>query len=69
MAVVTDRLLTADDLAQRWQVPRAHVYRLAREGRVPTVRLGRYVRYRADAIEEFERAGGETTNREGVPTP
>lgn len=52
------RLLTADDLAARWQVPSSQVYRLTRDGRLPTVRLGRYYRYAPAAIEEFERAGG-----------
>ena len=31
-AAEADRLLTADDLAQRWQVDRSHIYRLARDG-------------------------------------
>jgi excisionase family DNA binding protein len=51
-------LLTAEQLAERWQVPRSHVYRLAREGKLPTVQLGRYRRWRLAAIEEFERDGG-----------
>lgn len=48
------RLLTADDLAERWSVTVAHVYRLAREDRIPTVRIGRYFRFRPDAIEAWE---------------
>lgn len=52
---MTDRLLTADDLAARWQVPKAHVWRLARTGEIPVVRLGRYMRFRLDAIDAFER--------------
>lgn len=51
-------LLTADELAARWQVGRAHVYRLAREGRVPSVRVGRYFRFRLAAIEAWEQEGG-----------
>lgn len=50
------RLLTADDLAARWAVPRSHVYRLSRERNLPTVRLGRYYRYRLEAIEAWEAA-------------
>jgi excisionase family DNA binding protein len=50
------RLLTADDLAERWSVPKAHVYRLARNGAIPCVELGRYRRFRIEAIEAFERA-------------
>jgi excisionase family DNA binding protein len=52
------RLLTADELATRWQVPTAHVYRLARDGKLPTVRLGKYVRFRAAEMEQFEAGGG-----------
>ena len=51
---MTGQLLTAEQLAERWQVPKSHVYRLAREGRIPTVELGRYKRFRVDEIERFE---------------
>jgi excisionase family DNA binding protein len=47
-------LLTAEQLAERWQVPTGHVYRLTRERKIPVVKLGRYYRYRVDAIERFE---------------
>jgi excisionase family DNA binding protein len=57
----TTRLLTAEQLAERWQVPRSQVYRLARDGRVPVVTVGRYYRFRMDGIEcwelESERVG------------
>jgi excisionase family DNA binding protein len=56
---VADRLLTAEELAYRWQVPKSHVYRLSREGRIPTVKLGKYYRYRLDAIAAWEVAHGE----------
>lgn len=48
------RLLTAEQLAERWQVPVAQIYRLTRTGTVPAVKLGRYRRYRPEAIERFE---------------
>jgi excisionase family DNA binding protein len=51
---MSGRLLTAVELAERWQVPKSHVYRLTRDGTVPAVKLGRYYRYRLDAIERFE---------------
>ena len=57
-AVTASRLLTADDLAERWQVPKAHVYRLTRSGQLPTVKLGRYCRYDVRAVEAFEAGGG-----------
>ena len=51
---MTGQLLTADQLGERWQGTKSHVYRLAREGRIPCVELGRYKRFRLDAIEAFE---------------
>jgi excisionase family DNA binding protein len=39
------RLLTAEDVAERLQVPRSWVYREAREGRLPSVPCGRYRRF------------------------
>lgn len=59
--ITFSRLLTADELAARWQVPKAHVYRLSREHRIPTVRLGRWRRYRLDDIDAWER--GEFDSR------
>jgi predicted DNA-binding transcriptional regulator AlpA len=55
------KLLTPEQLAERWGVKRAWVYARSREwirsnGRrgIPTVKLGRYYRYREDAIAEYE---------------
>jgi excisionase family DNA binding protein len=56
------RLLTAEQLAERWQVPKSQVYRLARDGRLEAVNLGRYRRFRVETVEEFERAGGVAAN-------
>jgi excisionase family DNA binding protein len=39
------------------------VYRLTREGRIPVVKLGRYYRYRFDAIERFELGELHATTR------
>jgi excisionase family DNA binding protein len=54
-------LLTADQVAKLLGVPTTWVYEQSRQGRIPTVTLGRYRRYRAEAItkwlEELERSG------------
>ena len=50
------QLLTADQLADRWQVSKAQIYRLARDGRIPAVPIGRYYRFRLSAIERREAA-------------
>lgn len=56
---MTGQLLTAEQLADRWQVSPAHVYRLTREKKIPAVKLGRYYRYRVDAIEAWELDDGD----------
>ncbi len=61
---MTGQLLTADQLAERWQIPASHVYRLSREGRIPTVELGRYRRFRLDQIESYEKSFDNT-----IPKP
>jgi excisionase family DNA binding protein len=61
---MSGQLLTPEQLADRWQVSKAHVYRLTREDKIPTVKLGRYYRYRLDAIERYELGtDGETVDR------
>jgi len=59
---MSGQLWTAEQLAARWQVATSHVYRLTREGQIPSVKLGRYYRYHPAAIEAFER--GDTTTKE-----
>ena len=44
-------LLTADKVAELLAVPASWVYAEARAGRIPHVTLGRYRRFRREAIE------------------
>jgi excisionase family DNA binding protein len=48
-------LLTAGEVAILLGVPRTWVYEQSRAGRIPTVTLGRYRRYRLEAIEAWLR--------------
>ena len=50
---MTDSLLTASEVADLLGVPVSWVYEQSRRGRIPTVTLGRYRRYRRDAIERW----------------
>lgn len=50
---MTGRLLTAEDVAAMLGVPKSWVYEQSRLGRIPTVALGRYRRYRVEAIEAW----------------
>ena len=50
---VTSSLLTAAEVAELLGVPTSWVYQQSRAGRIPTVTLGRYRRYRREAIEQW----------------
>jgi excisionase family DNA binding protein len=47
--------MTAEELAVRLHVTLAWVYAETRAGRIPHLRLGRYVRYRRSTIAAWER--------------
>jgi excisionase family DNA binding protein len=48
------QLLTAEQLAERWQVSVEQIYALSRKGTIPALKLGRYYRFKIEAIERFE---------------
>ena len=47
------RLLTADEVAVLLGVPKTWVYAETRAGRMPHVTLGRYRRYRREALDAW----------------
>ena len=59
---MADRLLRAEDVAERLQLRVDHIYKLAREGQIPHLRFGRSLRFRSEAItrwlEEQEQSNG-----------
>ncbi len=57
-------LLTANQVAELLGVPATWVYDQARRGRIPTVTLGRYRRFRREAIEAWV-----ASLEAGVPYP
>jgi len=50
------KLLTADDIAEMLGMSKDWIYEQVRANRIPHVRLGRYVRFRQEAIEEWLRS-------------
>jgi excisionase family DNA binding protein len=50
---MNDPLLTAHEVGDLLGVPASWVYEQSRRGRIPTVTLGRYRRYRREAIEAW----------------
>jgi excisionase family DNA binding protein len=59
---VTDRLLTAQEVADYLTVPETWVRNETRADRIPHVKLGKYRRYRVEEVlawlEEAEQRGG-----------
>lgn len=51
-------LLTPAQVAGRLNVPLSWVYRAAREKTLPSVKVGRWVRFRPVDIDDFIRSGG-----------
>ena len=50
---MSPRLLTADEVADMLRVDKSWVYAATRSGRIPHIRLGRYVRFNEDAVTEW----------------
>lgn len=48
---MNNKLLTADQVAEVLGMRTDFIYRLAREGRIPHLRFGRTLRFRAEAVE------------------
>ena len=51
-------LLTADQVAQILQLSKARVYEDARRGIIPSVRIGRLVRFSEEALDAWIAEGG-----------
>jgi excisionase family DNA binding protein len=70
-----DRLLTAEEIAQRLGVTPQWVWAQARAGLIPHVRLGRYRRFRESAVEawlcdlEAQSSPRRSTNRHAPLRP
>jgi excisionase family DNA binding protein len=52
------RLLDADDIADWLAIPKGAVYRLVRESRLPSIAVGRYLRFDTTALQAWIDAGG-----------
>ena len=66
MSAPERRLLRAEEVAMRYSVSRNYVYKCAREGKLPSVRLGRIVRFDPLLLEEFDKKGGFLMEFQGI---
>lgn len=55
-----ERLLTAAEVANKLNIPESRAYAMAREGTIPSVRLGRLVRFAPAAISAWIERGGQS---------
>jgi excisionase family DNA binding protein len=46
----TAELLTPEELADKLKLPKSWVYEQSRQGRIPTYRLGKYVRFNLQEV-------------------
>jgi excisionase family DNA binding protein len=65
---VSGRLLTANQVAERLAVTERYVWRLAREGRLASYRVGKYLRF-AEADLEIYVDGCRTTPPRAILAP
>ncbi len=70
---MSERLLTAAEVAELLAVPESWVREHTRDGSLPRVQLGRYVRYRREAVlawlESTEATGARTRAGRGPRGP
>lgn len=53
--VITERLLSSSDLADRWQISERTVKRLVDSGEVHCVRVGRQIRFKLADVLAYEK--------------
>lgn len=61
---MTERLLTLDQVADRWQVAKGLLYRMTEDGRLERVKIGKYVRIPLAAVEAYENQNNNGSNRD-----
>lgn len=54
-------LMTINDVSQYLRISKANVYELAKQGRLPSIRIGKLWRFKKDLVDEW--ITGEIINR------
>lgn len=52
--MIEKKIYTVDDLADRWEMHRQTIIRLANNGDIPMFKVGKQHRIRKDVLERFE---------------
>jgi excisionase family DNA binding protein len=61
MEATAPPVMTIAEVAEYLRIPRASVYKLAQQGRIPCQKVGRHWRFRREALDRWleEREAGE----------
>lgn len=62
------RLKKVEEIAEQLQVKKSRLYELTRLGIIPSVRLGRQIRFDPKAIEEWINSGGSNGKEQSDQT-
>ncbi len=54
-----NEFLTVQEVAQLFRTTEQHIYAMARENLIPSVRLGRRIRFSKEELEEWTKSGGK----------
>jgi excisionase family DNA binding protein len=53
MSTEQPSVMTVDEVAEYLRIPRASVYKLAQQGRIPCQKVGRHWRFRRKTVEQW----------------
>ncbi|MCR9295209.1 MAG: helix-turn-helix domain-containing protein [bacterium] len=62
MADSDDTVLTIDELAEYLKIPKSTLYKLARSGSIPCVKLGKHWRFHRTAVDAWLKNQGPREN-------
>lgn len=48
-----EEVMTIDELVQYLKIPKSTLYKLVREGRIPSQKIGRHLRFRKKTIDRW----------------
>lgn len=61
-----DDVLTIEELSAYLKIPRSTLYKLAREGKIPSQKIGRHWRFRKETIDRWlDETQPEASNPDG----
>ncbi|MDQ7831373.1 MAG: helix-turn-helix domain-containing protein [Desulfovibrionaceae bacterium] len=60
----SDNVLTIEELSVYLKIPKSTLYKLVREGKVPSQKVGRHLRFHRESIDEWLKRQNEQERQE-----